>query len=537
MILQIDRLEERAFQTRQDKIDALNELAWKLRNVDRDRAVLPSAEAHELATTGEFSEQTYRTGVAASLRVLALWNIRDGLFSLGAGQVQKALSYLEITPHPVLRADLLALLARANWGLGSYPEALDCGLKGLKSARLLGDLARQAFALDTLGVIYNHAHRFKPAVGAQKEALQLYRSCGDEYGEALVLNNLADTYLNAGSLDEALSTANECLQFARARDLSQATMAVNGTLGQIHIAMRNYEDAKSHIDRALALSTRLDSKHLGVAHRMSLGVIAKAQRDTQLARKHFEQALTMAREIGERSKQARCFEHLAEIHELEGDFRSALEAYKRFHKTMEMVLSGETSSRIADIQSEYEMEHVHQLAFFDSLTQLPNRRLLVDRLNQAIAASNRNCQYNALVFIDLDNFKPLNDTHGHGVGDLMLIDVANRLRAHVREADTVARFGGDEFVVLLNGLDLTRATSIEKVRVVAEKIRTSLSEPYRLPVQAGNEPSAVVEHKSSASIGVMLFANGEGCPDEILKRADAAMYRAKRSGRNSITFY
>ena len=182
-------------------------------------------------------------------------------------------------------------------------------------------------------------------------------------------------------------------------------------------------------------------------------------------------------------------------------------------------------------------EQVKQLAFSDPLTQLPNRRLLEDRMTQAIAASRRSSLYNALLFLDLDNFKPLNDTHGHRVGDLLLVEVANRLRACVREVDTVARLGGDEFVVLLSGLDLNKEESATQACAVAEKIRASLSASYLLSVDADDSPHEVVEHRCSASIGVVVFADSEGNSEMVLRWADAAMYRAKRAGHNSIRFH
>jgi diguanylate cyclase (GGDEF)-like protein/PAS domain S-box-containing protein len=183
-------------------------------------------------------------------------------------------------------------------------------------------------------------------------------------------------------------------------------------------------------------------------------------------------------------------------------------------------------------------EQVHQLAFNDALTGLPNRRLLIDRLDQTIVASKRSTKYGALMFLDLDNFKSLNDAHGHGVGDLLLIEVARRMKSCVREIDTVARFGGDEYVVLLGELDVGRAESIEEARTVAEKIRASLAAPYLLNAPLKNSMTdGVVEHRCSASVGVVVFNNQEASQNDILKWADAAMYQAKGAGRNTIRFY
>jgi diguanylate cyclase (GGDEF)-like protein len=182
-------------------------------------------------------------------------------------------------------------------------------------------------------------------------------------------------------------------------------------------------------------------------------------------------------------------------------------------------------------------EQARQLAFHDSLTKLPNRRLLNDRLRQTMSASKRNGCYGALMFLDLDNFKPLNDTHGHGVGDLLLIEVANRLRASVRETDTVARFGGDEFVVMLGDLSASHAESVTQAQTVAEKIRLILSTSYRLPIAQPGKADTFVEHYCTVSIGVTLFINNNTSGDDIIKGADTAMYQAKESGRNAVRFF
>jgi diguanylate cyclase (GGDEF)-like protein/PAS domain S-box-containing protein len=182
-------------------------------------------------------------------------------------------------------------------------------------------------------------------------------------------------------------------------------------------------------------------------------------------------------------------------------------------------------------------EQVHQLAFYDTLTQLPNRRLFNDRLSQTMAANKRNGCHGALIFIDLDNFKPLNDTYGHAVGDLLLIEAADRLRACVREMDTVSRFGGDEFVVMLGQLANDRDGSQALARGIAEKIRARLSAPYCMTIENHEGGEVAIEHRCSASIGVALFIGQASTPDDILKQADMAMYQAKESGRNSIRFH
>lgn len=173
-------------------------------------------------------------------------------------------------------------------------------------------------------------------------------------------------------------------------------------------------------------------------------------------------------------------------------------------------------------------ERINELAFFDPLTHLPNRRLLLDRLRQALASSHRSRQYGALLFVDLDNFKILNDTLGHDMGDQLLQQVAQRLMQCVREADTVGRLGGDEFVVILEGLSTDPHEAAAVADGVGQKILHSLSNTYRL---GGND------QRSTPSIGVTLFMDAQESTNELLKRADLAMYQAKAAGRNALRFF
>lgn len=200
----------------------------------------------------------------------------------------------------------------------------------------------------------------------------------------------------------------------------------------------------------------------------------------------------------------------------------------------ELILLGVTRNITERKKAE---EQIRNLAFYDTLTQLPNRRLLQDRFSQVISASKRSNRYAAVMFVDLDNFKPLNDEHGHNVGDILLVEVAHRLASCVREVDTVSRFGGDEFVVMLSELDTDKTTSVAQAGVVAEKIRQSLGELYRLTVlEEGDSEPRIVEHRCTASIGVVLFNNHGATQEDLIRLADAAMYQAKAAGRNRVYF-
>jgi diguanylate cyclase (GGDEF)-like protein/PAS domain S-box-containing protein len=195
-------------------------------------------------------------------------------------------------------------------------------------------------------------------------------------------------------------------------------------------------------------------------------------------------------------------------------------------------------SLVSDITDRKKNEEViNNLAFYDVLTQLPNRRMLYDRLKLAMATNNRNRIYGAILFIDMDKFKLLNDTHGHDVGDLLLIEVARRINSCVRDMDTVARFGGDEYIVMLNGLNSDESQSRTEASNIAKKIRASLSEPYFLKPQNRSAPENCIEHNCSSSIGIALFNGHEAGMEEVLMRADQAMYQAKASGRDAVHIF
>ncbi|MFA5372416.1 MAG: EAL domain-containing protein [Sideroxydans sp.] len=173
-------------------------------------------------------------------------------------------------------------------------------------------------------------------------------------------------------------------------------------------------------------------------------------------------------------------------------------------------------------------EDISRLAFYDPLTSLPNRRLLLDRLQHALANSARSGKHGAIMFIDLDNFKVINDTKGHDCGDLILIEVARCLQSCVREGDTVARLGGDEFVVMLEDMDSDAEHAATQAEEVGEKIRAAINQPYLIRGE---------QYRSTASIGISLFVNRDTTSDILLKNADIAMYQAKGAGRNAVRFF
>jgi diguanylate cyclase (GGDEF)-like protein/PAS domain S-box-containing protein len=206
-------------------------------------------------------------------------------------------------------------------------------------------------------------------------------------------------------------------------------------------------------------------------------------------------------------------------------FQAQIDCLRVTHKTngptIRVVLSDVSERKRAEAK-------IKELAFHDPLTGLPNRRLLVDRLQQALSVCARTMRFGGIFFIDLDDFKTLNDTYGHSLGDLLLQQVANRLRECVSEGDTVARLGGDEFVVVAQDFSDDPILAASEAEQVGERVLSALHRPYLL---AGHQ------HRTSGSVGITLFKDSEASVETIIKRADLALYRAKATGRNKIRFF
>jgi diguanylate cyclase (GGDEF)-like protein len=192
---------------------------------------------------------------------------------------------------------------------------------------------------------------------------------------------------------------------------------------------------------------------------------------------------------------------------------------------------------LGEIVASRNERELESLSGTDVLTRLPNRRRLHQRLADIIAHSKRTGEYGAVLFIDLDNFKPLNDQHGHSAGDQLLQEAAQRISDCVREVDMVSRYGGDEFVVLLGHLGREHQLARDNAHQIAEKVRHLLGRPYELAIHVRDTGSKRVEHRCTSSIGVTLFQGGGTGEEHIIKCADAAMYRAKSAGRNAISFH
>jgi len=194
---------------------------------------------------------------------------------------------------------------------------------------------------------------------------------------------------------------------------------------------------------------------------------------------------------------------------------------------------------LTDISERKSVENeLRNLAFYDPLTRLPNRRLLFDRLQQAMTASTRSGMAGAVMLVDLDNFKALNDSLGHDIGDQVLIEAARRMESSVRQGDTVARMGGDEFVIMLEGLD--KGLAAVQAQSIAEKVLAALNRTHTLTYhgpQEDQKQQKTIEYRCSSSIGISIFLGDQDSVAALMKKADLAMYQSKQTGRNAVSFF
>jgi diguanylate cyclase (GGDEF)-like protein len=240
------------------------------------------------------------------------------------------------------------------------------------------------------------------------------------------------------------------------------------------------------------------------------------------------------RDLADKAGFKSCWSH--PIFSSSGEILGTLASYRHEHHTPtpEEITAIDIAGNLVSIVLERQRltDQIRHLALYDFLTGLPNRYLLIDRIRTAMAVSKRSMRYGALLFMDLDSLKELNDEYGHPVGDLLLIETAKRLQLCVRDSDTVARFGGDEFVVVLSNLDSDREQSLAQMTAVAKKILATLALKHELPVE-----DQFIKYSSSVSVGCKLFIDEQESPDDILKLADMSMYRAKKSGGNQMNIF
>lgn len=533
---------------RRARVDALNAEARSIRRLDYDRLLRLAEEAFDLASEVDSTHRQYPFGMANALSILAHRSVVLGDSDVALSQASRALGLLESQAPSEVLGDIYDSVGWAHYCLGDYVEALDHLMTALKIAEAIEDRSMQAYVMDSIANVHSSSGHPKEAMEVQERALAIHRELGDEMGEALVLNNTAYTCMDLGDPDTALTCAEAALRYTKGAGRPYMHVAVLDTLSEIHLRMGDLDAAEEYANRSLAIARERGSELDEADSLMKLGRIAHQRGSLDEALRVAERALGLNEQHHRPVEQYRGHALLSEILEDKGDTQAALAHYKHYHELERARFSGEAESRLANLRVEHQVQsarkdaEIHRLrnlalereveerriaqalleaqASLDPLTGLFNRAhvsVLAEELRMAVDRQ----RPVSLVLFDVDHFKAVNDTHGHLGGDRVLISIARALKENVRESDMPCRYGGDEFLVLLTGMDRRAAAAM------AERMRAAIS---TTPVRHGDTRIAV-----TVSVGVTSAMPGEPADLEaLIERADHALYAAKQTGRDRV---
>jgi diguanylate cyclase (GGDEF)-like protein len=504
------------------EIRDLNSQAWALRKENRHKALQMTFQAKSLLSNCPDAEQVDEFEILKT-QTYCLDRIGkpDEALSVGLQASQLA----EEIKDDFMICTIQGLLGRIFWHIDDFPTALNYFLSALKLVPSGAHLELEISLINGLGLV-------QFGLGNYPESLEHFMTCLDKAGDdeangrADANNNIAYALYMMGRTQDALKYGLTALAQQKQLGSVGGVMETLHTLGAIHLTLENHDKALILLNEGLNLARQQDSQLLEVTFALELSRLFRVIGDLTRAEATGLEALEIAKQIGSISNISSIHKLLAEVYEERNDKNAALTHFQAFHAAYVRIFNGKFDQRIKVLEIIRELEVsrrqadlYRELAGTDLLTRLFNRRGLMEHLNQAVARSKRQDTFGAVQFLDIDHFKQLNDTRGHASGDRLLMAVADRLRTVVRATDAVARFGGDEFVVVLEGLGSDPQIASDLTERMAEKIRLTLSEEYDL---------AGIRYRTSASVGSTQFRGDEVSIDQILKAADAAMYAEKR---------
>ena len=552
----IQQLEERIAEADsvQEKIDATNQLAWKLRICQPERARSLSQDTARLAKSD--GHIVYNQGLAASLITRAFLDSEEGNLETAVSRCLEALTFLrDDFEDNRFSESLIAAWYTLGWTYfysGDYPAALEFSLKALNKAKEVDIEEIEAWALDLAASTYKDPTL---AIPMYRKALRLFEESKDIEGQVRTLNNWACTLLEVRDYSTALEYSQKGMQLAQAGMLKRDEININSTLGEIHIAMGKYSQAQHYFEKAKHLVENYgrDISYLYIL--IGLGEVYLAQNELDNAEQELLKALNIAIQAEMRSEQARCNRLLSSTYEQQGQFDKALKHYKSFHSLKEGNAGESVAKQITALKTSYQIEtaqrdveiqrlqneklqleldehkrmHVilENLATRDPLTNLYNRRHFLALAEQEWKRALRYKHPICVLMLDLDHFKNINDTYGHAIGDQTLITVAGILQAALRATEIVGRYGGDEFAVVLpetigqHGLIVSRRIHDG----IVNQVMHTETDTFYLSVSIG---VAELSDTNREQIQTLY---------ELLNQSDQALYISKKSTDNPISLY
>ncbi len=533
---------------RQSRADALYHEARAIRQRDHERLRSLAEQSLELSRHPDSNGESYEAGQARALSMLAYFNAASGQCDAAISQAAEALGLLASHAASTVLGDIYEAMGWAHSCRGEFVDAIDALLRTQMVARETGDPGLLAMALGKMASVHRTTGHLRDAVDGHTQAMNIQRGLGDELNVALAQDSLARDYVATAEYDKALATVREALSYVKHNDAPDVATTVYTTAAIVFVATGDLDKAHDYATRGLELSRQRESIGEQCENLITLSRVGLRRRNYDAALTAAERALAVAQTHGRPIEEFRCQELLSEIQERRGDFAAALASYRRFHELEHARINEESETRIAHLRVEHQLEsankdaEIHRLrsltlereveerrlahtrleaqASLDPLTGLYNRRhlaVIADELQAAMSRGDSVC----LALFDVDRFKRVNDTYGHMTGDRVLVAVALLLGRNSRASDVPCRYGGDEFLVLLVGMDA------EAAREAAERLRATVAD-------------ATIEHDSAhlsitISVGVVCApADGRTDLPTLIERADRALYSAKQTGRNRV---
>ncbi len=528
------------------EIDQLTAEAWAVRSEDLTQARERAEQALTLAT-----DAGYAKGEADSVSVLAYCHIATGSFPDALGQALRALEIYRDLDDAKGHAYAAHLVSQAYRQMNDLPRALAYALPALEVARQIDDPRYHMGLLMSLGGAYVDRGDYDAALRCAQEVLTASDPETTAGFHADALNSIAYTRYLMGDAAGGLDYADQAIELHQRMPHARRNLYALHTAAVIRLAMDRLDEARAILERGLATAEAEGIRISIIEFRVELGRLAEREGHLDAAFDHLNEALRIAEGLDSPLRQAEVHHRLAELHKANGDFARALHHYETFHALDKQVFNEQSDQRMKAVQIQHEVEQaqkeaeiyrsenvslqeemkrrrqteqeLRQLAAQDPLTGVYNRQHVERRAEGILEEAAQTGESVGVVLADMDDFKGLNDTHGHLTGDTVLRELTQRILSLIREGDILGRYGGDEFIFLL------RDATHEDCQEVAERIRRSIDEQTLAP--RPDVPTTV-------SIGVVHRP-----PDDetelltLLERADEALYEAKRGGKNRVRLW
>jgi len=426
--------------------------------------------------------------------------------------------------------------------MGNYDHALPYFLKCLTLSRSLNEREREASALANIGLLYNELDKIEEAFDYSSNALKIHEINNTGFYTASKCIGLY--YIKCDEYDKAEEYLDQAEKRTKENLDTHFESEILTTKGSLNKAKGNIRKAKSYYRESLCVSQELGNVKIETENLYEIGCLYLIENQIDKAFNYLRKALVLAIEKDLGYFLCQCYFKLSTIYEQKNDYSSALDYLKKYNTAEKEYNLLKTELKLKSMGFEHELEKKQQqaeiyrlknieleeanrqimnLANHDNLTGLANRRLFMEHFKASVFTAQRNKRKIAVLFIDLDDFKPVNDRFGHRAGDLVLKEVGERLIHILRKSDVVARFGGDEFVILVPELEDTG-----DIHNIAQKIIELFEQDFLVGTHRCNLGS---------SIGISLYPDDDKDIEELLIKADKAMYTAKLSGKNTFVFY